>query len=260
MAYRRTPFAPEEWYHIYTQGIDKRNIFLDKSDFKRFQALLYLANSSEPIDFEIIRAKKLTHEDLFAVLRPKTLVSIGAYCLMKNHPHIIVQEKNDGGITSFMRKLGTAYTMYFNRKHGRIGNLMVKPFRSKHIEDDRYLRRVVQYVHLNPAETFEHGWKKGKVRNMPMLEKRLLGYRFSSLPDYFGGRRPERNIIDGEAYNLFADDLPKLNEVLGEAIVYYAEIESEFSSVITGRMEGDTFLLERKTRYKVDEDGENLVE
>lgn len=235
MAYRRTPFAPEEWYHIYTQGIDKRNIFLDKSDFERFQALLYLANSGEPIDFEIIRAKKLTQEELFAVPRPKTLVSIAAYCLMKNHPHLIVQEKEDGGITSFMRKLGTAYTMYFNRKHGRIGNLMVKPFRSKHIEDDRYLRRVVQYVHLNPAETFEYAWKKGKVRNMPILKQRLLNYKFSSLSDYFGGKREEQNILDKEAYNLFADDLPKLNEVLGEARAYYAEIENEFSSATTGR-------------------------
>lgn len=188
--------------------------------------MLYLANSSEPIDFEIIKAKKLTHEELFGISRPKTFVSIGAYCLMKNHPHLVVQEKEEGGITAFMRKLGTAYTMYFNRKHGRIGNLMVKPFRSKHIEDDRYLRRVIQYVHLNPAEVFEYGWKKGKIRNMPELEKRLLGYTFSSLPDYHGSYRPERNIIDKGTYDFFSRNLPKFREVLDEVRDYYAEIGS----------------------------------
>lgn len=235
MSYRRTPFAPEEWYHLYSQGIDKRKIFLDKKDFKRFQALLYLANSTEPINFELIKAKKMSHEEIFALPRKETLVAIGAYCLMNNHPHLIVQEKVESGITSFMRKLGTAYTMYFDRKHGRIGNLMVKPFRSKHIGDDRYLRHVVQYVHLNPAELFEYGWKKGKVRNMAALEKYLLGYNFSSLLDYFGDKRPEGAILDKEAYDLFRHDLPKFREVLGEAAAYYVEIEGEFVLQPLGR-------------------------
>ena len=147
---------------------------------------------------------------------------------MKNHPHLVVQEKQEGGITIFMRKLGTAYTMYFDRKYRRIGNLMVKPFRSKHIDDDRYLRRVVQYVHLNPAEIFERGWKKGKVRNMIALERQLRGYMFSSLPDYFGKRRPESDILDKDAYALFRHDLPQFCDVLEEAAAYYGEIESEF--------------------------------
>ena len=187
MAYRRTPFAVHEWYHLYSQGIDKRNIFLDKNDFKRFQALLYLTNNVEPVN-------------------------------------------KDGGITSFMRKLGTAYTMYFDRKYNRIGNLLVKPFRSKHIEDDRYLGRVVQYVHLNPAQVLEHGWKKGRVRNIRALEECLLDYTFSSLPDYFGNKRPECSIIDNDAYDLLSDGLPKFRDVLDEATVYYSEIESEFIS------------------------------
>lgn len=230
MAYRRIPFAPDEWYHLYSQGIDKREIFRTKDDFKRFQELLYLANSTEPVNFEFIKSKNISHEDIFFLPRPKTLVAVGAYCLMKNHPHIIVREKQEGGITAFMRKLGTAYSMYFDRKYGRIGNLMVKPFRSKHIGDDRYLRRVIQYVHLNPAEIFEPKWKKGGVRNMITLERHLLGYAFSSLPDYFGKRRLERNIIDNKVYNLFYNNLPKLNEILKEAVEYHHEIENEFIS------------------------------
>ena len=230
MGYRRTPFAPDEWYHLYTQGIDKRDIFINNSDFRRFQALLYLANSVEPVNFEIIKAREIPHEDIFMLPRVETPVAIGAYCLMKNHPHIVVQERKEGGVTSFMRKLGTAYTMYFNRKYSRIGNLMVKPFRSKHIEDDRYLRRVVQYVHLNPAEVFEYRWKKGGVCDMRELEKHLLGYTFSSLPDYFGNKRPEHSILDKEAYDLLHNELPKFRDILDESAVYYSEIEDEFVS------------------------------
>lgn len=233
MAYRRTPFAPGEWYHLYSQGIDKRRIFIDKNDFQRFQALLYLANNIEPVNFELL--KNVPREAIFALPRKKTLVAIGAYCLMTNHPHLIVQEREENGITAFMHKLGTAYTTYFNKKHGRIGNLMVKPFRSKHIADERYLRRVAQYVHLNPVELFEPEWKNGKVHSLETIEQNLLGYTFSSLPDYFSDDRPEQTILDDEAKALLLDDLPNLHDVLNEAALYYAEINSEFVSRQRGR-------------------------
>src|SRR3989338_2717998 len=69
MAYRRIPFAPNEWYHLYSQGIDKQNIFVAESDFQRFQALLYLANSIEPVNFELIKAKNISHKDIFTLPR-----------------------------------------------------------------------------------------------------------------------------------------------------------------------------------------------
>ncbi len=119
---------------------------------------------------------------------------------------------------------------------------MVKPFRSKHIDDDRYLRRVIQYVHFNPAEVFEPGWKKGEIRNVKELERRLLGYTFSSLPDYFGNKRPERYILDQEAYDLLRDGLPKFRDVLKEAVAYHDDIESEFIPHPHGRPKGRCYL------------------
>jgi len=235
MAYRRIPFTPDEWYHLYSRGIDKRDIFLDKDDFKRFQALLYLSNNTESVNFELLKSKNISYEEIFSLLRKETLVAVGAYCLMKNHPHLVVQEKKEGGVTTFMRKLGTAYAMYFDRKYDRIGNLMVKPLRSKHIDNDYYLRRVVQYIHLNPAEILEHGWKKGEVHDIKALEKHLLGYTFSSLPDYIGYRRAERSILDENIYDLLHDDLPKFRDILEEAIAYHSEIENEFTARPHGR-------------------------
>jgi putative transposase len=227
MGYRRTPFAPGEWYHCFSRGIDGRIIFQTPEDFQRFQQLLYLANDTQVVDRAVIR--DMSHGQILLVPRKAPLVAIGAYCLMSNHPHLIVQEKAEGGISKFMHKLGTAYTMYFNIKNKRIGNLLVKPFRSKHIQDDQYLRRVVQYVHLNPTELFEPGWKNGAVKDMKTLGQKLRGYHNSSLIDYWGTKRPESVILDTEAFGLIKSSLPSLEEVIADTHAYYAEIAGEFS-------------------------------
>jgi len=237
MAYRRVPFAPDEWYHLYSRGIDKRTIFHEEHDYQRFKKLLYLANSYEPINLETMR--RIPFEDIFSFPRSEPIVAIGVYCLMGNHPHIVLQEKVEGGISKFLHKLGTAYSMYYNKKYGRIGNLLVKPFRSQHISNEPYLRRVAQYVHLNPAEIFEHSWKDGVVKDIAALEQKLMKYKHSSLPDYFGkDKRPERAILDDGVYALLKDRLPSLSSVLKDAAAYYAAINRSFEPGVRGRRKG----------------------
>ena len=108
MAIRRVPFVPGEWYHLYSRGIDKRTVFDDKKDFERFLKLLYLGNDVQDVNIELL--KDVPYQEIFTL--PRTpLIAIRAYCLMNNHPHLLVQEKTEGGITKFMRKIGTAYTM-----------------------------------------------------------------------------------------------------------------------------------------------------
>lgn len=144
---------------------------------------------------------------------------------MNNHYHLLLREIAENGISRFMQKVGTGYSMYFNAKNQRIGNVFVKPFRSKHIVDDIYLRHVLQYIHLNPAEIFEPGWKKGIVADMRSLERQLAEYPFSSLVDYHGSTRPELAVLDFAAFDLLSDGLPKLSRVLKGAADYYASIE-----------------------------------
>jgi putative transposase len=144
---------------------------------------------------------------------------------MPNHFHFLVQEKEEGGVSNFMQKLGTSFCMYFNNKHDRIGNVFIKPFRSKHILDDRYLGRVKQYIHLNAAELFEPEWKRGKVHNLENLEKHLKEYEYSSIPDYYKSEpRIERNILDPDAIN-FLREGPPLVSVLEEAREYYLDLK-----------------------------------
>jgi putative transposase len=223
MGYRRQPFAPGEWYHCYTRGIDKRTVFHDKGDRNRFLEALYLCNSIKTIERDNI--KHLPHSEILQRERKGPLVGIGAYALMPNHFHILLKEVEEGGTAKFMQKVGTSYAMYYNLKYEHIGNLFVKPFRSKHVADDRYLRRVISYIHLNSVELFEPGWKEGRVKNFIALKKFLEQYQYSSLPDYLGNKRPERSLLDWVSIkNLLSEHVPPLKKLLPEMASYYQEL------------------------------------
>ena len=224
MGYRRTPLALHEWYHCYNRGVDKRITCGTESDYRRFEQLLYLSNDHQSKSRASL-PDEISNEKIFMMLREAPLVSIAAYTLMPNHFHLVMQEIVEGGITRFMHKIGTAYTMYFNTKNERTGNLFVKPFHSKHVADGRYLKYLVQYIHLNAAELFEPQWKEGNVKNIHNLEKSLRIYHHSSLPDYLGSDRVTRNIVSHDAFNLLHDDLPPLKNIVAEAAEYYSELK-----------------------------------
>ncbi|MGH7141106.1 MAG: transposase [Minisyncoccia bacterium] len=153
-------------------------------------------------------------------------MQVGAYCLMPNHFHLLLQEKATVGITTFMHKVATAYTMYFNIKRDRVGGLFLKPFRSRHVAEEYYFRHVAQYIHLNPVELFEPGWKEGRVKHYEDVENQLKRYTYSSLPDYESEKRPQSSVIAPEAFNLISEGLPPLVNVLADAAEYYKTLEN----------------------------------
>src|SRR3989344_8337118 len=107
---RKIEFSIGEFYHLYNRGNNKGRIFFNDGDRARFLKLLFLCNNTRPIVFRDI-SKKASYDEKY---RDDTLVDIGAYCLMPNHFHFLVHEKEDGGISAFMQKLSTAYSLYFN--------------------------------------------------------------------------------------------------------------------------------------------------
>ncbi len=222
MIYRRTPFAYGEWYHCYTRGVDKRVVYESEADYRRYVQLMYLANDAQSIERSSFNLN-ISHEDVLQRQRTSSLVTIGAYSLMPNHFHILLREETEGGITRFMRKVGTGYTMYFNIKNKRVGNLFLKPFRSKHVPDDRYAQRVVQYIHFNAAELFEPGWKSGIVRDRQALLASLRAYSYSSLPDYYGHRRVENGLLGADALKLFSGEPSSLESLIRDYREYYLE-------------------------------------
>ena len=113
-------------------------------------------------------------------------MEIVAFCLMPNHFHLILKQLKDGGITKFMRKLGTGYAMYFNQKNKRNGVLFQGKFKAIPIENDNYLIHLSRYIHINPIEFTEPDWKTKGIKNWNEAGEFLKHYRWSSYLDYIG--------------------------------------------------------------------------
>lgn len=193
---RTFSFAPNEFYHIYNRGTEKRNIFMSRADRDRFLALLYLTNQDSPADL------KLQGSTLLEIVERRTspqLVEIVAYCLMPNHFHLLVRGLEEGGLSKFMQKLTTGYTMYFNKKNERSGSLFQGRFKATHIDNDRYLQYLISYIHLNPIKLIEPGWKETGIADKARAEQYLETYGYSSYLDYLGTKRPETTILTREA-------------------------------------------------------------
>ena len=194
---RNITFAPGEFYHLYNRGTEKRNIFTNKQDYERFLCLLYLCNGEVAAN---INRQGRTFTDLLEPDQGKKLVEITAYCLMSNHFHLLVREIQDGGISRFMQKITTGYTMYFNKKYERSGALFQGRFKATHASEDRYLKYLISYIHLNPVKLIEPGWKESGIANRKQAEMYLEKYRYSSYLDYLETTRVENKIINKEAF------------------------------------------------------------
>lgn len=201
---RKDPFVTGEYYHIYNRGVDKRVIFKSDSDYKRFVMLLYVANSNgESFRLDnLINQQRKTFYEILNLERDEPFVSIGSWCLMPNHFHILVRQEMDGGISKFMKKLGTAYSMYFNIKYERQGALFGGLFKSKLIDKkDIYLKHLFAYINLNPLDIEFSGWDKDfKNSKTSKLEQFLKNYKYSSYLDLIGNSRIEGRLMKLENF------------------------------------------------------------
>jgi len=197
---KRDSFILGEWYHCYNRGIENRTVFEDSQEYRRFLELLYLANDEFPLRRNDIGIRKF--EEVLNIPRGKRLVTVGAFCLMPDHFDLVLKEVSEGGITTFMRKMGTAYTLYFNARHKRMGNLFLKPFQSRQVPTDRSLEHLINYVHCNPAVLSEPEWKANHVVDPQFLEEQLTAYPYSSLGAHMGASTPTRAIVDAQILSL----------------------------------------------------------
>jgi REP element-mobilizing transposase RayT len=82
----------------------------------------------------------------------KTEWQIHAYCLMRNHFHLVL-ETPQANLVAGMKWLLGVYTKRFNIGHKECGHLFAGRYKALHVEGSGggYLRTVCDYVHLNPA-------------------------------------------------------------------------------------------------------------
>ena len=114
------------FYHIYNRGAHKEKIFFSEEHYLRCLNLLH------------------KYADKYAV-------SIIAYCLMPNHYHLILQQKENGSISRCLQTTFNAYSQTVNLMVGHSGTLFQGKAKSKLIDSDEYVLQVIRYVHLNPV-------------------------------------------------------------------------------------------------------------
>lgn len=143
------------YYHIYNRGVEKREIFLDAQDYNVF--LKYLSEYLIYKDVNFLQAQ-LANPKIPWVEKDKILkllginnffgeISILAYCLMPNHLHFFLRQKNANDITQFMQSLCTRYTMYFNKKYKRVGSLFQAVYKAVLIDTEEQFLYLSRYIH-----------------------------------------------------------------------------------------------------------------
>jgi putative transposase len=196
MSIRKVAFVTEEFYHIYNRGNSKQKIFLDTKDYQRFVDLLCAVNREEKFNFaDSIKGISTYEKD-----SENPLVAIGAYCLMSSHFHILLTPLTENGVSKFMQKLSTAYVMYFNQKYKRTGALFEGKFKSQHAGEDRYLKYLFSYIHLNPIKLIQKDWKEKGIKNKNEAIKFLSEYGYSSFLDYVEVTRLQNKILNQKPF------------------------------------------------------------
>lgn len=143
--------VPHTLYHVMSRTISGEAAFRGDGDYLKF--LHYLA--------------KYVH--LFHY-------RVHGYCLLSNHFHLLLESGPHAFLSELMRRLLTAYTVYYNRRHSRHGHLFQGRFKSMVVEKANYLLPLSRYIHTNPS--------RGKKPLDPET------YKWSSLHFYLDGKEP----------------------------------------------------------------------
>jgi len=112
----------------------------------------------------------------------KTDWEVHAWCLMRNHFHLVIETPKANLVEGMKWFLGT-YTGRFNRRHKLFGHLFSGRYKALFVDGTTtgYLKTACDYVHLNPVRA------RLLSRSQPLRE-----FRWSSFPEYLKppGARP----------------------------------------------------------------------
>jgi putative transposase len=136
------PLENGKYYHIYNRGNNGIDLFYETENYQHFLRLY-----KKYID---------------------PIAETFAWCLMKNHFHILVYIKETNEINAEQLEysstdkpkivsaskqfsnLFNAYTLAMNKRYKRTGSLFEKNFRRKVVSSENYFQKLIFYIHNNP--------------------------------------------------------------------------------------------------------------
>jgi putative transposase len=190
-------------YHIYNRGVNRQNIFIEERNYAHFLNLY--AKYIEPV------------ADTYA------------YCLLRNHFHVLVRIKSEEEIQQTLRVSETlrvlspsrqfsnffnAYAKSINKAYNRTGSLFQHPFGRVPVTKSEQLYRVVMYIHQNPqkhkfVEDFRE-WKYSSYGTLLSVDQTRL--QRAQVMDWFSDRVEFESlhadwIADSESAGFAIDDV-----------------------------------------------------
>lgn len=135
---------PSMPYHIISRGNNREPVFQEKEDFERY--------------LEICRRYKDQYE-----------FKLYHWVLMNNHVHLLIETKEGSSLSKLMQGINLAYTIWFNRKKGKVGHLWQDRYKSALVERDNYLLECRRYIERNPLraglvkDPMEYPWSSYKI-------------------------------------------------------------------------------------------------
>lgn len=130
-------------YHIYNRGVNRDLIFKTEQDYKVFLTYLkdYLTPNADSTKFKVRNLQNYYSE-----------IDLLAFCLMPNHVHLLIKQKDKDSIKKFTKSLFTRYSMYFNKKYKREGPLFQGKYKATNVINKDYLLDISRYIHKNPIK------------------------------------------------------------------------------------------------------------
>jgi REP element-mobilizing transposase RayT len=167
----------DTYYHIFNRGINRENIFVEDRNYAHFLDL-YL-KYIDPV------------ADTFA------------YCLMRNHFHLLVRIKSEeeiaatlGGVRPRLVSMRfsnffNAYARSINETYGRTGSLFQHPFGRRALHATHPFEQVVVYIHHNPHKHgFVDDYRRWKYSSyLGLLSTAPTRLKRAETLDWFGGRQ-----------------------------------------------------------------------
>ena len=166
-----SPLLYDTYYHIYNHGVNRENIFIEERNY-----------------------------EYFLKLYEKHIVPVAetfAYCLLRNHFHVLVKTKSEEEILEFQKQtlkdsetfrvsdypskkfsdFFNAYAKSINKAYNRTGSLFQHPFGRVPVTSDRQFWNVISYIHQNPQKhKFVDDFRDWKYSSYGILMSEKLTY------------------------------------------------------------------------------------
>lgn len=170
-------YVDDGYYHLYNRGVAKTPVYLDEQDYAVFLSYIkeYL---TPPAQLDAIDLEKINQKRIYIRRNYFDEIELLAFCLMPNHFHLLLKQKETRSIEFFMRSLLIRYASYFNKRYQRVGHLFQDVYKGILIQHEEYWLWLSRYIHRNSIDLLKP-------------DQGLKDYSYSSYPNYLGVRKSE---------------------------------------------------------------------